>query len=71
MANERRITLTNVKCPSCKVTLLVKPSLKVCPVCRGLLPRRQKVDRSPPPVASWRHPTPKVGCIIPTCWIWF
>jgi len=43
MGNEKRGKLIKVKCPTCKLRLLIKPSVKVCPVCRGLLPRRQKV----------------------------
>ena len=45
MADEKRIKLARVKCPTCKVNLLVKPSVKVCPACRGPLPKLQKVDR--------------------------
>jgi hypothetical protein len=43
MADERRIKLTKVKCPTCKVTLLVKPGVKFCPACRAPLGKPQKV----------------------------
>jgi Zn-finger nucleic acid-binding protein len=43
MADEKRINLVRVKCPTCKLSLIMKASLKVCPACRGLLPKLQKV----------------------------
>jgi hypothetical protein len=54
MASDKRINFTSVKCPTCKLSLLIKPGVKVCPVCRGLLfcPTARKFDRSPPLVAS-------------------
>jgi hypothetical protein len=43
MASDKRIALTRVKCPTCKLTLLIKPGVKVCPACRTPLPQRQKI----------------------------
>jgi uncharacterized Zn finger protein (UPF0148 family) len=43
MADEKRIKLMRVKCPTCKLSLLVKPGVNVCPGCRGPLGKPQKV----------------------------
>jgi hypothetical protein len=50
MANEKRIKLTKDKCPTCRLTLLAKPSVKVCPACRGRLGTPQRVGQ---PAISW------------------
>ncbi len=34
-----RAKLHPVKCSKCKVSLMIRPTEKVCPVCGGLLPR--------------------------------
>ena len=40
MPNEKgRVKLARVKCPTCKLSLLIKPGVKFCPACRGLLPQ--------------------------------
>jgi hypothetical protein len=43
MPNEKRIKLARVKCPTCKVSLLIEPGVKLCPACRGPLATPQKV----------------------------
>ena len=42
MGNEKRGKLIKVKCPTCKLSLLIKANLKLCPACRGPLAKRQK-----------------------------
>jgi len=37
MGNEKRGKLIKVKCPTCKLRLLIRPSVKVCPACRSPL----------------------------------
>jgi Zn finger protein HypA/HybF involved in hydrogenase expression len=43
MKTEKTTKLKKVKCPTCKLTLLIKASVKFCPACRGPLPAWQKV----------------------------
>ena len=43
MAGEKRIKFTTVKCPTCKLTLLVKPGVKICPACRSPLGKPGRV----------------------------
>jgi rRNA maturation endonuclease Nob1 len=35
----KRVKLQAVKCPKCKADLMVRPDVKVCPVCGGKLPK--------------------------------
>jgi len=41
-AEIERVKLHAVKCPKCKLTPMVKPTEKVCPVCGGSLPKLEK-----------------------------
>jgi len=34
----KRVKVYPVKCPKCKLTAVVKATVKVCPVCGGPLP---------------------------------
>jgi len=45
MGNEKRIKFRTVKCPTCKLTLLVKPGVNFCPAWRGSLTAREGFDR--------------------------
>ncbi len=38
----KRVKLHTVKCPKCKLTVMVKPDDKVCPVCGSSLPKPEK-----------------------------
>jgi rRNA maturation endonuclease Nob1 len=38
----KRVKVTPIKCPKCKLTILVQPSEKVCPVCGSSLPKPGK-----------------------------
>jgi len=38
----KRVKVHPVKCPKCKVTVMVKASDKVCPVCGSELPKPVK-----------------------------
>jgi rRNA maturation endonuclease Nob1 len=38
----KRVKLHPVKCPKCKLTVMVKPTEKMCPVCGGSLPKPRK-----------------------------
>jgi rRNA maturation endonuclease Nob1 len=38
----KRVKLHPVKCPKCKLTVMVKPTEKVCPVCGSSLPVLKK-----------------------------
>lgn len=42
MKTDKTTKLTKVKCPTCKLILLIKASLTFCPACRSLLPNGQK-----------------------------
>ncbi len=43
MADEKRIKLTRVKYPTCKLSLFIRPSVRFRPACRGPLPKPQRV----------------------------
>jgi hypothetical protein len=43
VADKKKIRLARVKCPTCKLNLLVKPGVKVCPGCGGPPPKFQNV----------------------------
>jgi rRNA maturation endonuclease Nob1 len=38
----KRVKVHPIKCSNCKLTVMVKPTEKVCPVCGDLLPARKK-----------------------------
>jgi uncharacterized Zn finger protein (UPF0148 family) len=44
MASEKRTKLIKAKCPNCKASLLVRPSVTNCPVCETLLRKPGKND---------------------------
>ena len=39
----KRVKLHSVKCPKCKINLMIRPTEKVCPVCRGMLEKNKKL----------------------------
>jgi rRNA maturation endonuclease Nob1 len=41
-AEIERVKLHPLKCSKCKVSFMVRPTEKVCPVCGGQLPARKK-----------------------------
>jgi uncharacterized Zn finger protein (UPF0148 family) len=47
MAKDKRLKLTKIKCPTCKVNLLIKASVNFCPACRSPLPKSAVIDRAP------------------------
>jgi Zn finger protein HypA/HybF involved in hydrogenase expression len=46
MAKDKRLNLMKIKCPTCKVNLLIKASVNVCPACRSPLPKSPVIDRA-------------------------
>jgi rRNA maturation endonuclease Nob1 len=36
----KRVRVTPIKCPKCKLTVMARPEDKVCPVCGGLLSKK-------------------------------